>query len=130
MRHQDWPTRMDEALRDCAQREFRYGRFDCCVFVAYVLEAMTGHDYLAAWRYSNRYEAQELVREYAGLEGAVSQELGAPIPVKQAKRGDVVMVEDDGGSLGICVGSDVLYPARPWGLAQCKLSDGLVAWSV
>jgi hypothetical protein len=56
--------------------------------------------------------------------------MGDPIPVKQAKRGDLVMTEDDGGTLGVCVGAKVMIPARPSGLVSVPLSNGLAAWRV
>ncbi len=128
MRYEDWPKRMEQAISRNEGKAFRYGRFDCVSFAADVIEDMTG-EYPHSFTYSTKAEAEAIFAEHGNLESIVST-IFEPIPPKMAKRGDLVMVEQDGGSLGICIGSRVVLPARPEGLARVPLNEAIAAWSV
>lgn len=128
MRHEDWPIRMEQAISRHEGKAFRYGRFDCVIFCADVIEDMTG-EYPHSFVYSNKAEAEAIFAEYGSL-GSIVSTLFESIPPKMAKRGDLVMVEQDGGSLGICIGSRVVLPARPEGLARVGLDEAIAAWKV
>lgn len=128
MRYEDWPTRLEQAISRHEGKAFRYGRFDCVIFCADVIEDMTG-EYPHSFVYSNRKEAEAIFAEYGSLESIVDS-LFERKPPKAAQRGDLVMVEQDGGSLGICIGSRVILPARPQGLARLPLREAIAAWSV
>ena len=43
----DWATRLDKYFEDCATRSFEYGVFDCALFMADGVKAMTGVDVAA-----------------------------------------------------------------------------------
>lgn len=128
MRFEDWPTRMEQAISRNEGKAFRYGRFDCVIFCADVIEDMTG-DYPHSFVYSNKAEAEAIFAEYGSLE-AIVDSIFSRITPKAAQRGDLVMVEQDGGSLGICIGSRVVLPARPQGLARVELDEVMAAWKV
>lgn len=119
---------MNQAIHRNEGKVFRYGRFDCVSFAADVIEDMTG-DYPHSFVYSNKAEAEAIFAEYGSLEAIVSS-LFKSIPPKSAQRGDLVMMGVDGGSLGICVGSRVVLPARPQGLARLPLTDAIAAWKI
>ena len=128
MRYEDWPVRMEEAISRHEGKAFRYGRFDCVIFCADVIEAMTGV-YPHSFSYRNKAEAEAIFAEHGSLESIVDTLFERKLP-KAAQRGDLVMVEQDGGSLGICVGSRVVLPARPEGIARLPMREVIAAWSV
>ena len=128
MRYEDWPVRMEEAISRHEGKAFRYGRFDCVIFCADVIEAMTGV-YPHSFAYRNKAEAEAIFAEHGSLESIVDTLFERKLP-KAAQRGDLVMVEQDGGSLGICVGSRVVLPARPEGIARLPMREVIAAWSV
>lgn len=126
-RREDWPTRMVDAIQRHEGRRFRYGRYDCVTFTSNVIKAMTG-DNPNPFRYNNRTEAEAILQEREGLEAIVDTLFESKHP-KMSQRGDLVMVEEDGGTLGICVGSTVAVAAKV-GVTYVPLSSALRAWAV
>lgn len=127
MRYEDWPKRMIESIERHEGRRFRYGRYDCVTFTSNVIKAMTGEN-PNPFRYKNRSEAESILQEREGLE-AIVDSLFESKPPKMAQRGDLVMVEEDGGTLGICVGSTVAVAAKV-GVTYVPLTSALRAWAV
>lgn len=132
MRRPDWRRRLDAEIRRHAHRRFDYGHFDCVLFAADAVAAMTGVDHAAAWRaqYHGARAAWRIVTAAGGLAALVTERLGEPIAPRAARRGDVVLLDEDGGSLGICVGADAVLPARPFGLARRPLTSARCAWRI
>ena len=50
MKHPDWHVRLDTFIRENLLTPFEWGKFDCCLFVADAVEAMTGTDFAAPFR--------------------------------------------------------------------------------
>ena len=132
MRYQDWPLRLEQAIAAHQGRRFRYGRMDCVRFAAECVKAMTGEDYIKPWRgrYESKTEAEALLRDAGGLQEAATSMLGPEIPVNLAKRGDVLLFDFDGGSLGICMGAKAAVCARSRGVTFIRARDAIAAWSV
>lgn len=118
-RFQDWQSRLEEFLRINGNRKFKYGQWDCCLFVCDAIKAMTGVDpaanlrgwYQTKWqafdligkRVSNytRAQAVELIVEHVTAEHSMPE-----IALSKARRGDVALIRRTRGmSLGI-VGLD------------------------
>jgi hypothetical protein len=99
-RLEDWPARLASALQEARGAALEYGRWDCCVFCANMVQAITGVDPAAALRgrYATEQEAYALMRAEFG--GGIPETVAAlahrieleEIPVALAGRGDVVLV--------------------------------------
>lgn len=140
----DWPLLLAAVIADAERRPFAWGRHDCCTWAADVVLAITMQDPLAdlRGRWSTADEAAALLAELGGLQQAVTDRLGQPMPYPAlVQRGDVVMVAADpaatGGmrhALAVCGGHVLLGPGLR-GLARVPMfgdgpSPALVAWRV
>jgi len=103
MRCEDWPERLDRLLTAGAARPFEWGKWDCCLFVADALLAVTGRDLAEGLRekYSSLGEARWLLRARYGsasIEKSVARMFLLagldPSPPGMARRGDPVMLRD------------------------------------
>jgi hypothetical protein len=136
MRYEDWPGRL-LAVIDAAQvREFVWGEWDCGQFVGACVEAMTGNNPVTSLRATYTTETgmkRILTRDYDGsLMAFWSAQLGAPVRVTMAGRGDIVVVEHDGtqasgvvdlsGERVACLGLD--------GLEYLPITSAVAAWKV
>lgn len=123
MKREDWVDRLWSAVAEFERTPFEYGRHDCCVFVARVLDELNvGANYLERIRkqYKDEASARALIARSGGLRGAVSEFLGEPNPPAFARRGDAVLVKlQDRELVGICLGNEV----------ACA-GDGLVFYSM
>jgi hypothetical protein len=142
-RFDDWPAKLEAVVARARKLTFRWGRHDCCQFVARAVAAMTGVDLLADYRpYATRRQAAAELKRVAGspaVSVAATRALGRPLPSKlYAGRGDVVLVETETGAgrveetLGVCLGPVVAVVARAGGFAEFPLTDARVraAWRV
>jgi hypothetical protein len=108
-RKEDWHDRMWAMLDTLADSSFEYGKIDCCIFSAKVVDAMCDTEYekkLSKY-YCDENTAKAYIEVSGGLEQAVSSHIGQS---KQGKpqRGDVVMFSGElGQTLGIYVGSKI-----------------------
>lgn len=71
---------------------FRYG-LDCCQFAGEVIEDIAGRNPMAAFAYENRPQAMAIIEEYGSLRAAITATLGEPIPVREARDGDALLVD-------------------------------------
>ena len=83
-------------LADWSEREsgfaFDYGALDCCTFVDDILQQHYGSTFIP-WTYADEEEANAILQERGGLDGAVTFALGSE-PTEafaELKIGDVVM---------------------------------------
>jgi len=86
--------------------EFEYGRADCCQFTAFVVRALTGKDYMAAFEYHTDHEATEILRRSEGLTGALTAIFGEPVPKAYLDPGDPILIAAGGVELlGVYLGT-------------------------
>lgn len=90
------------AVDECSGWKFKRGRTDCCAFVAHVLKAITGTDYMDRFpKYTTKRQAERILINHGGWAGMLDSILTrVPFPA----RGDVVLMDDE---IGICVGTAV-----------------------
>jgi hypothetical protein len=132
-RREDWAERLRDYILAVAARPFRPGRFDCAMFVAGALEAMTGVDPAAAFkgRYTTLEGGGRILRR-AGFADHVALVAAhfAQIPLARATAGDIaVLPTGDGDALGIVQG-EAIYLASPAGLVLRPLLSARTAFEV
>lgn len=114
----DWRPRLTEYVIAARARAFRPGAFDCALFAAGAIEAMTGIDPAASWRggYRTLEDGEALLRSqgYTDHVDAVAALL-EEVPPALARAGDMAVVEtDEGAALGVVQGAGI-YVVTPAG---------------
>ena len=101
-RYPNWPARLEAFLARHQDAKFRYGTWDCCLFVCDAIEVMTGVDPAADFRgrYHSRAEAPQAIRDRVGspsvrrIADSVTAAHGMrAIPVLNASRGDLALIK-------------------------------------
>lgn len=122
-RREGWECSLNEFLFKRKNSSFRYGRNDCCLFVADAVEQMTGVDPADGFRgrYKTKAGAYDLLFEFAGGDigpavKKLTRNYGMPeVDINHAGRGDIVIVATPrGDALGIVdmTGEQVAVPGR------------------
>lgn len=127
-RFPDWPTRLSAYLIQVEGRKFRYGRWDCVLFMAGGVLAMTGADLAKGHR------------GYSGKAGASAKlaEMGAgdwpdllkdrAISARDMTVGDLAMIKDECAG-GICIGSYIKV-LTPTGIGIVPRSDAVRGFKI
>lgn len=129
MRVRGWESILHAELQAAKDRPFIWGEHDCVTWVANVILALTGTDYMAEFRgtYDSQLGARRLIKEIGGdLPGCVDGKLPS-IPVPMARRGDVVLYEN---ALGICCGVKSFFITQADGLQGIRTLQCEKAWRV
>lgn len=109
-RRDNWEHFLSEFLFKRKNSSFRYGRNDCCLFVADAIEKMTGVDPAESFRgkYKTRSGANNMLLQFSGgsiLETVKKLTLNYGMPEidpNYAGRGDIALVYGEmGDALGI-----------------------------
>ena len=132
MKVEGWEMKLAEAVNAALDTPFAWGSHDCVLFAADVTLALTGVDYAEPFRftYGSARGAARVAARNGGIRAIVGKALGDEIPVYEAMRGDVVMIEQDGEpALGICLGM-VCACAAPVGLTRVPMEYAVTAWRV
>jgi hypothetical protein len=111
-RKPNWEKALDAFLNAHRADPFQYGTWDCCLFAAGAIEAMTGTDIAVDFRglYTTRQEATAAIAAITG--GSTVRDAAAfcaskfgmaAVPKLMCRRGDMVLIERGGGdwSMGI-----------------------------
>lgn len=137
LRKHGWPEALHEYLAAAREREFAYGTFDCALFAADAVKAMTDIDYAAQLRgYGSRDEAYAIIGRFGSIEAMITQLLDTqPKHPAFAHSGDVVLAPiptaaaESGETIGICEGVHSIFPAARGWLKHPTLRARL-AWSI
>lgn len=137
-RYPDWQSRLHRFFQANLNRPFEWGSWDCCLFVADAILAMTGTDIASAWRgkYSDEKGAVALVGgagswpdRLSRLAAQVALEHGmAEVAPLFAQRGDMVVTTQCLGLVGF-TGQHVLVIPES-GFAAVGLEQIVRAWRV
>ena len=97
-----------KALNKWEKRDFALGDADCCQFLAFMVEELTGNRWGAEYRYKTQPEADRIIAENDGMAGLISKYLGEPR--QPEKDGDPCLVELPiiGELMGVKLGKDVV----------------------
>lgn len=120
-------------LRGARGRVYSYGEWDCGIFVAGAVEAMTGDDPGKAFRgqYKDAKGAAAALKKHG--KGTLIKTLDGMferIPKAQAKRGDIAMV---GTAIGVVAGGEALFVGQEGereGLVSFPRAEWSRAWAV
>jgi hypothetical protein len=133
MRVEGWDVALGQFVSSRLDTPFEWGNHDCCLFAADAAQVVTGRDFAAEVRgtYTSERSAARKIKEWGGLDKYVSSLLGDPIPSRTAKRGDVVMMHQDGQlpALGVCMGAKAAF-AGPDGITWLPMADSMQCWEV
>lgn len=123
-----WELRMHEALQAAHSRHFKWGQFDCALFSASILQAITGFDYGDGIRgqYSNKRGCYEFIASLGGLDEYLGG-LFNETTVALARRGDLVRLDN---ALGICDGRYSLFLTIDKGLTTRPTLQCNKAWEI
>lgn len=134
MRHPDWYARLAAYVAQVEAQPFVPGRFDCALFAAGAVEAMTGVDLAAHWR--GRYRSVRGGVRVLRAEGyadhvALAAAHFEAIPPAMAGIGDLgVVPSDTGHAMGVVLGSTVAVLRPEGGLGRVALSQLMGAFRV
>jgi hypothetical protein len=104
-----WQSRLTDFLRENHRRPFEPGRWDCAIWAAGAVEAMTGEDHLRGFRgYRTIAEGKRRLQEKGFADHIAYVAAHLPeVPPAFAQPGDVAVIE--GQSLGIVQGANVYF---------------------
>jgi hypothetical protein len=117
---------------------FSWGKFDCCIFTASVVEEFTGRD-LPYWKDILNYtNLKESMRTLKKLKCEKLEDLPSVIlntkrkDISEVKLGEpVYYVNEDGvGILGVCNGVRAYFLQVEEGLTARPIKDCLYSWSI
>ena len=118
---------LSEVIREWSDKPFEYGTADCCQFVGAVVEEVTGNNPMDGFSYTDQRGAESAID--GDLQARITEVLGDPIPVSQAKNGDVLMIDMDGKPLvAIMLGGQAVYKTSH-GITDWPASVAVCAWS-
>ncbi len=136
-RYPNWPQILETEIARAARRRFAWGKWDCALFAANVVRAMTGEDPAKAYRgrYKTEVGSRRALKRYGGgtLRRATTRALGAPLAsVKKAQRGDVVLFKTlSGQTLGIVDLDGINAVAMDHlGVGRRPLREAVAAWRI
>lgn len=110
MRSTDWSVKLNQYILNAQKRVFKYGEFDCCIFVADAVKEMTGIDFMEEFR--GKYDTIEggnLLLETVGkgsLYDTLVNKFGDPVPGVYGTKGDIAFYED---CCGLILGNRALF---------------------
>jgi len=112
-RAHDWPSKLEKFVSENRTRSFQWGTWDCCLWVASAIEAITGMDVAAPYRgqYADANGAARICVEACGKADlasmaayVASQNQMPEIPVLRAQRGDMLLLKDPANPGSQCLG--------------------------
>lgn len=131
-KREDWPEQANAFVAKVMKKPFVWGEFDCCLFAADCVQAMTGEDFAADFRgkYTDGPGGYQLLKEFSGggivatVEKLAERFEWTDIEPRRAQRGDIVLLPaalcggDDrfDGALGICAGTVSLFVTEEAGV--------------
>lgn len=140
MRPENWTQLLEDYIRECQTKSFKWGEFDCALCACDGIRALTGVDMAKDVRgtYSTKKEAYNVLQGYGRTLRQVAlkwckengfQLLEYPL---MAQRGDLVLLKGTGGqTLGLIgLGGRPMAPDQNEGLTTLDLSAIGLAWRI
>ncbi len=108
-RTEGWPARLKEFLKAAEKRPFSWKKFNCCLFSCNGVEVQTGFNPASLFpvdRVTNRRTATRAIKSFAGSVEDTARTIAGQLSMREvsplaAGRGDVVLLDEGGGALGL-----------------------------
>jgi hypothetical protein len=129
-RRSDWQSRLHNFIQANRNKPFQWGSWDCCLWVASAIQAMTDVDIAADWRgkYSSATEAAGVCQQVCGdaSVGAMAAHVAgveqmSETPVLHAQRGDMLLLDNPTAELGESLGLVSFNGYEAWAIATSGL---------
>ncbi len=150
MRVSGWEAALETVFTEAESKAFSYGTFDCSIFAADCVEAISGIDPLEDFRgtYDSRVTALEQLEAFGhgNLVQAVDYQLKLNswkrvrstnkkgCGIGHVQRGDVACIRDRNNCPSLAVvdfsGRHVVMPATEGGLATRPLYNAFIIWGI
>lgn len=134
MRKNDWANSLHTYIKAHLNTPFEWGTFDCCLFPAGAVMAMTDIDFAEEFRghYSTAMGAKRALIKYGSgdIKKTMVNKFGPMLHRLMAGRGDLVLINTPWGeALGI-VWSGKIWATGEQGLITMPLRNALGCWEV
>ena len=110
MRKPDWENELNKYLNTLNKKVFQFGKYDCCIFVADAMLAITGIDHMAEYRnkYTTLDEGNSLLQTVGkrSLYRTLTAKFGKAQKGVYGKKGDVAYHED---CCGLVIGRYAMF---------------------
>ena len=134
LRVDNWPSAMYAAIEEKRNQPFIWGSSDCCLFVADIIEAMTGIDIATGLR--GKYDSLESAEIILNgplvefMDRAMKFYNIEEIPLSYAGRGDMVVFNSTlGQTLGILDGTQIISMGYE-GIVMAPRGEAFKAWRI
>lgn len=113
LRQMGWRTALHECVEASRREQFAWGRFDCAIFAADCIRAMTGEDIASSFRgtYADSKGAVRVLKKagFNDLPAMAEYHFDEIAPI-MAQDGDIAALESDetGWTLGVFIGERVI----------------------
>ena len=114
----DWDMKLAVFLKENRERDFEWGKWDCCIFANACLKVICGQDVIPkTLKWKDEKSAFKAIKDYGGtLDNALEKAALAagmePVEVHFVTTGDLVVVMDENKPVaGISDGSRVMSPS-------------------
>lgn len=136
LRRRGWERCFNHAIERARSRVFKLGAWDCCIFAADCVNAITGVDPAQDHRGMTQLQAARTIKAAGGLSAfvaAMATRAGLVArPVACAQRGDVVLLAGDGffdATIAVCVGAEAVAPGKS-GLVFQPMAGARACWHI
>jgi hypothetical protein len=132
MRKETWDIDLMDFIKSREKTTFCWGVQDCVLFAADCAQSMTGIDLADKYRgYTTEMGAALIMGRAGSLQKLVNLNIGPEISPKLARRGDWVLIEQNGvQTLAVCLGKKAMGVKKEKGLAMVPMSDAITAWRI
>ena len=120
-----------KALNKWERREFDYGSVDCCQFAGFVVQELTGKDYLTDFDYNSEAAAEKIIASNGDLIATASTVLGqSTSDIESLPDGSPVIVDMEGRqAMGVKLASEAVCLLKK-GLARVHRQHIIRGWNV
>lgn len=117
-----------KALNKWKRREFNYGDSDCCSFVAFIVNELTGVNHRDRFTYDNEQQAYGIIDAHGGFEGLIDSVFGEP---SEPSDGSPVMLKLPmvGKVMGIKL-DDTAVCVTKFGMSQISDRYVIRSWNI
>lgn len=126
----DWQQRFGDLVAQRMAMPFTWGQFDCVMWAADAVQAITGHDFADGMRgtYSTERQALRILKPLGGVAALASERLSQR-PLAMVRCGDVGLLDSDTRPTLVVYGGAHWLAATAkglWGMPSERVSQ---AWS-